>query len=168
MPSLRFHVVLVSAALAMLTWSASALGDDPPPPAPPETPSISQYVETVPTSHGGSAAGVGKPRSRPLPRNVAAQLGTRSDPITQRLKEVATSSVYGAPQRDLSRPQRDLSRPTSARTKTAQPKAASSLSAAVSAVSDSGDSHVFWLLAAVIVVTTAMVWATARRHRAQR
>jgi hypothetical protein len=35
----------------------------------------------------------------------------------------------------------------------------------VSAVSDSGDSHVIWLLAALIVVTTTMVWATARRHR---
>jgi hypothetical protein len=72
--------------------------------------------------------------------------------LTKRLESIATSSAYGAPQQGLSRP--------------AAPNAQNPVSAAVSAATDSSDSHVFWLLGAVIVVTTSMVWATARRHRA--
>jgi hypothetical protein len=161
MPSLRLQVVLVSAVLTVLTLSASAVANGSAPPTAPETPSISQYVETVPTSRGGSSAGVGKPRSRPLPGNVVAKLGTRSDPRTQLLKAVATSSAYGAPQSDLSPFAGERGTPS-----TAEPKGANALSSAVSAVNDSGDSRMFWLLAGLIVATTTTVWGSARRHRA--
>jgi hypothetical protein len=168
MGSLRSQLALVGASALALVAAAPAFGEEPPPPTPPGTPSISQYVETVPTSSGGASPGVGKSRSKPLPRTVAKRLRARPDAVTQRLRAIATSSVYGAPQRDLTPPtKRTSSRGGSepAPSKRAEPKAANALSAAVSAVSDSGDSHVFWLLAAVIVVTTTMVWATARRHR---
>jgi hypothetical protein len=80
------------------------------------------------------------------------KLNAHPDAVTERLKAIATSSAYGAPQQGLSRP--------------AEASAQNPLAAAASAAADSSDSHIFWLLGAVIVVTTAMVWATARRHRA--
>jgi hypothetical protein len=184
MGSVKYQIAALAAGAFALAFSAPALADEPPPPVPP-TPSIDQYVETVPTSQGGSSAGVGKPHAKPLPHRVTKKLRARRDAVTKRLQAVATSSIYGAPQQDLSRPTKTkASRPkTSAnRPKTSatrrpmpaekpvprptEPKAANPLSAAISAVSDSSDSHVFWLLGAMIIVTTAMVWATARRHRA--
>jgi hypothetical protein len=173
MGSLRSQLALLSASAIALTAVAPALADDPPPPTPPATPSIDQYVETIPTSNGGVSPSVGKPRTKSLPHRVSAKLRARPDAVTQRLEAIATSSVYGAPQRDLSPPRASATQQTTAPkidarqrpTPSAEPKAANPLSAAVSAVSDSGDSHVFWLLAALIVVTTTMVWATARRHR---
>jgi hypothetical protein len=166
----KSQIAMLAAGIILCVFSAPAFADDTPPPVPPETPSIDQYVETVPTSHGGTSAGIGKPRAKPLPHRIAAKIRARSDAVTKNLEVVATSSAYGAPQSDLSRPaktsrQREKPSANPARP-SAEPKAANALSAAVSAVSDSGDSHVFWLLAAIIVVTTAMVWATARRQRA--
>jgi hypothetical protein len=136
----------------VLAFSAPALAVDRPPPVPPPTPSIAQYVETVPTSQGGATTGPGKRNANLLPAAVTKKLDARPDAVSKRLKAIATSSAYGAPQQGLSRP--------------AEPNAQNPVSAAVSAATDSSDSHIFWLLGAVIVVTTAMVWATARRHRA--
>jgi hypothetical protein len=175
MGSLRAQLVLLCASAVALIAVAPALAEDPPPPTPPATPSIDQYVETVPTSNGGVSPGVGKPRTKSLPHRVSARLNARPDAVTKRLEAIATSSVYGAPQRDLSPPRGSATQRTApanssagpkvANPKAANPKVANPLSAAVSAVSDSGDSHVFWLVAALIVVTTTMVWASARRHR---
>jgi hypothetical protein len=179
MGSLRSQLALLCASAVALIAIAPALAEDPPPPTPPATPSIDQYVETVPTSNGGVSPGVGKPRTKSLPHRVSARLHARPDAVTKRLEAIATSSVYGAPQRDLSPPRGSATQrtapanssagpkaanPKAANPKAANPKAANPLSAAVSAVSDSGDSHVFWLVAALIVVTTTMVWASARRH----
>jgi hypothetical protein len=138
--------------MVALACSVPAFAVDRPPPVPPPTPSIAQYVETVPTSQGGATAGSGKRNPNSLPPAVTKKLNAHPDAVTKRLESIATSSAYGAPQQDLSRP--------------AEPNAQNPVSAAVSAATDSSDSHVFWLLGAVIVVTTAMVWATARRHRA--
>jgi hypothetical protein len=175
MGSLRSQFALLCVSAVALIAVAPALAEDPPPPTPPATPSIDQYVETVPTSNGGVSPGVGKPRTKSLPHRVSARLHARPDAVTKRLEAIATSSVYGAPQRDLSPPRGGATRrtapanssagPKAANPKAANPKAANPLSAAVSAVSDSGNSHVIWLVAALIVVTTTMVWASARRHR---
>jgi hypothetical protein len=151
MASARSHVALLAAGAVALACSVPAFAADRTPPVPPPTPSIAQYVETVPTSQGGATAGSGQRNVNSLPPAVAKKLNAHPDALTKRLKSIATSSAYGAPQQGLS--------PTDS-------KAQNSLSAAVSAATDSSDSHVFWLLGAVIVVTTAMVWATARRHRA--
>jgi hypothetical protein len=175
MGSLRSQLALLCASAVALIAVAPALAEDPPPPppTPPATPSIDQYVETVPTSNGGVSPGVGKPRTKSLPHRVSARLHARPDAVTKRLEAIATSSIYGAPQRDLSPAKGSATQrtapansagPKAANPKAANPKAANPLSAAVSAVSDSGDSHVFWLVAALIVVTTTMVWASARRH----
>jgi hypothetical protein len=74
------------------------------------------------------------------------------------LKDVATSSTYGAPQHGLSRPPKNDGQATTPSDES------SPFDAAIGAVSSSGDGRVYWLLAAMIVVTTTMVWASARRN----
>jgi hypothetical protein len=152
MGSHRSQLALIAGVLA-LVWIGPAFADATPPPVPPPgTPSISQYVETVPTSTGGSSPGAAKRHISPLPQRIASNLRRQDDQIAKRLETVATSSDYGAPQRSLP------TTPGYAQTH------ANALSAAVSAVSDSGDSHLLWLLAAVLVVTTTMVWSTTQRR----
>jgi hypothetical protein len=141
----------VVAGVSALAFSAVAVAATPPPP-PPDTPSISQYVEQVPTSHGGSSLGVGKTRTRSLPPDVAHRLRSDPDAVSQQLEKVATSSAYGAPQQTLSK---------SAGGDVA-PNASNALSAAVGAVNDSGDSHLVWLLLGLVFVTTASVWSAVR------
>ena len=80
--------------------------------------------------------------------------------MTQLLKAVATSSSYGAPQHELSAPTKNERAAKAAR----PANDSNALHAAVGSVSGSGDNHIYWLLAAMIVVTTTMVWAAARRH----
>lgn len=156
-PAVALALALPNAALAADTpppppdTPDAAVAAEPPPP-PPDTPSISQYVEQVPTSRGGSSPAVGKVKVRALPTQVAANLRAHPDRVTRRLKKVATSSTYGAPQRVLPKPARER----------VEPKSSNALSAAVSAVSDSGDSHVVWLLLGLVFVTTAMVWSAVR------
>jgi hypothetical protein len=145
----RISVVL-AAALALALPDAAVAAEPPPPP--PDTPSISQYVEQVPTSRGGSSPAVGKAKVRTLPTHVAANLRAHPDQVTKKLKKVATSSTYGAPQRVLSKPAKGR----------AEPESSNALSAAVSAINDSGDGHLIWLLLTVVFVTIAMVWAAAR------
>jgi len=148
----RSQLALLASVLPMVCVGP-AFADATPPPVPPGTPSISQYVETVPTSSGGSSPGAAKRHVQPLPQRIASNLRKQGDPTGKRLEAVATSSDYGAPQRNLPVP------PGYSQTQE------NALAAAVSAVSDSGDSHLVWLLAALLVVTTTMVWSTAQRHR---
>jgi hypothetical protein len=144
-------IFLVPGAALALALPNAALAAEPPAP-PPDTPSINQYVEQVPTSRGGSSPAVGKAKVRTLPTQVAANLRAHPDHVTKQLKKVATSSTYGAPQHVLSKPAKGGT----------EPESSNALSAAVSAVNDSGDSHLIWLLLAVVLVTIAMVWAAAR------
>jgi hypothetical protein len=151
MGSSKPQISMAIVSLVSLVFPAAVIAATPPQP-PPDTPSISQYVEQVPTSGGGSSPGVGNSHAGALPPKVANTLRSRHDPVSQQLEKVATSSGYGAPQRVLPKAVGD----------NAGPEASNALSAAVSAVSDSGGSHVIWLLLALVFVTIAMVWAAAR------
>jgi hypothetical protein len=155
--------VLAASALASSAPAVAATPPEPPPdtpsisqyvptPPPPDTPSISQYVEQVPTSHGGSSPGVGKAQTRALPPVVANRLRSHRDVTSQKLKKVATSTAYGAPQQTLSK--------SASGDGAANPPNA--LSAAVSSVNDLGGGHVAWLLVAIVLVTTVMVWSAVR------
>jgi hypothetical protein len=143
---------LVSAALIALVLAPAASSSTPPPAPPPDTPSISQYVEQIPTSHGSSSPGVGRAQSKPLPPRVSVRLHKKHDRVSTQLEKVATSSSYGTPQRILPKPINS----------SGESDRSNALSAVVSAVSDSGDSHVITLLLAVVFVTTAMVWTALR------
>jgi hypothetical protein len=81
------------------------------------------------------------------------------------LETASTSSTYGAPQHTLSPSATKNTQSTKKNEQGTKPSSeANPLAAAVGAVSGSGDSHIYWLLAAMIVVTTTMVWAAAPRH----
>jgi hypothetical protein len=160
MGSFRPFIGAVGVVAFGLTTTGSALAQDPPPPPPP---SISQYVESVPTATGGQSRAATKPRSKLLAPAVARRLRNSGSTVAKDLNRIATSSTYGAPQRKLTPPA-----PKSASTPSSHGRihGSNAVSAAVSAVSDSGDSHMYWLLGALIVITTSMVWAAGRRHRA--
>jgi hypothetical protein len=154
-----FFGVAGAVALCLTTAAPAVAGDSPPPPPP----SIDQYVESVPSATGGASRAVTKPQRKPLAPAVARHLRNSGSAVAKDLKVIATSSVYGAPQRKLTLPARNSSGTPTGRGTTLS---GSPLTAAVSAVSDSGDSHVYWLLGALIVITTLVVWAAGRRHRA--
>jgi hypothetical protein len=88
--------VLGAGAATPLAWSQE-------PPPPPEGPAISQYVETLPSGSGGQAVGVGRSRTKPLPTRAAKKLAQKKTPLAPKLKSIATSSSYGAPQQTLPR-----------------------------------------------------------------
>jgi hypothetical protein len=160
MGSFRPYLCVIGAVAFGLAAAGPALGDEPPSPPPP---SINQYVESVPTATGGATRAVTKPHAKPLAPAVARRLRNSNNAVVKDLNSIATSSTYGAPQRKLTPP---APKPASAPGSRRGIHGSSAVSAAVSAVSDSGDSHVYWLLGAIIVITTSMVWAAGRRHRA--
>lgn len=78
-------VVLVSAPISAGVAGAASSS----------TPSgVDQYVEQVPTADGHAPA---KDRSTPLAKGSVRALERASGPVAAALKEVSTSSAYGAP-----------------------------------------------------------------------
>jgi uncharacterized membrane protein len=149
-------MVLIAATFAVVLAAPIAMGPTSPPPVPPGTPSISQYVETVPTSAGSTTTGAGTERRRALEPSVAARLRATPDVVSQTLEAAATSSTYGAPQRDLPRTA-DIGRDPSATIGTLQ--------AVTRSLSDSTDRHGLLLLAALLATVTLVISVAARRRR---
>jgi hypothetical protein len=149
-------MVLIAVALAVVLEGPLDMGPASPPPVPPGTPSISQYVETVPTSAGSTATGAGTERRRALEPGVAARLHATHDAVSQTLEAAATSSAYGTPQRHLPRTAhigRDPSRTVGA------------LQAVTRSLSGSTDRHGLLLLAALLAMATLVISVAARRRR---
>jgi hypothetical protein len=147
-------MVLIAVALAVVLGGPIDMG--PAPPVPPGTPSISQYVETVPTSAGSTATGAGTERRRALEPGVAARLHATHDAVSQTLEAAATSSAYGTPQRHLPRTAhigRDPSRTVGA------------LQAVTRSLSGQTDRHGLLLLAALLATATLVISVAARRRR---
>jgi len=151
-----------------LAGASPAAADSTPPP-PPGGPAINQYVETLPSGDGWKAVGVGKNRSKPLPRKARAVLQEKTTPLAKKLRAIASSSTYGAPQKTLPRDDgtvnkaqggpakkgsREMSRPAESER--------SALSAAVSAAAGDQSRRPLILLAviALLTVVTALVAAT--------
>ena len=184
--SVAVAIALLGAGVATpLSWSQE-------PPPPPEGPAISQYVETLPSGTGGQAVGVGKSRTKPLPKRAAKKLAKKTTPLAPKLRSIATSSSYGAPQRTLPRrapaPTHAKPAPTHAKPAKKTPKRhaqppvrrterptppvrsvepnRTALSAAVSAASGGGDRGPVILLGVIVLFTTAAgLVAAARRAR---
>jgi hypothetical protein len=174
--SVAVAIALLGAGFATpLAWS-----EDPPPP--PEEPAISQYVETLPSGAGGQAVGVGKSQTKPLPKHAAKKLTQKATPLAPKLRSIATSSSYGAPQRTLPRQAPTRAKPTktpkrhapTAERRSDRPTAPvrsvepdrTALSAAVSAATGGGDRAPVILLGVIVAFTTAAgLVAAARRAR---
>jgi cobalamin biosynthesis Mg chelatase CobN len=117
--------------------------------SPPPTPGISQYVETVPTSSGGTTNQPQKTTERARPAVTPAQVAA-----------IASSPAYGAPQSKLS-----LHPAHGTSTGTASREDANAISAAVSAVDGSDDSRFIWLAVALVVITASAVGAATLSYR---
>jgi hypothetical protein len=135
-------MVLVAAAPA-------ASATEPPALVPQELPAADQYVESVPTSSG--------PKPAKHSASEKSTAGLSIPPAVRKLdaplRQVAVSPALGAPQRKLHPAQVDNP---------------SVPGAAVSAVSDSDDERLIWLLPALAVITGAVTGAAAHRHYARR
>ena len=94
-------VVATAGGLAAFLPAAAA--------TPPPVSGIAQYVEEVPTSAGGTGANWSNPQRRALPAAVARKLAQQGGADATALREIATSSTYGAPQSYL-QSQRDWTR----------------------------------------------------------
>jgi|GEM_PF-3368509 len=89
----RLLVAALVLALASLTAGAAGaatLSDTPS--------AVDQYVEFVPTGNGNATPG---DRTTPLSRGSARALETVNRPLAAALREVATSSAFGAPEAKL-------------------------------------------------------------------
>jgi hypothetical protein len=179
-------------SILILVVGASAYGAAPiasasEPPVPPGGPAINQYVETVPSGGGGHAVGVGQWHRVGLPKKAQKKLNREATPLAPKLRSIATSSDYGAPQQTL--PRRDAtrraapSRPPSAIPKTPPSRRMSpkpvhrseektpegernAVSAAVSAATGSGSRAPLILLVVIVLLTTAAgILAAAKRAR---
>lgn len=64
--------------------------------ADPSNPSLDQYVESVPSSHGGGPP-AGRPSRGHLSDSVRQQIARRGGADAKQLEAVATSSAFGAP-----------------------------------------------------------------------
>jgi hypothetical protein len=63
-------------------------------------------MEVPPSTEGAQAVGVGKARRKPLPQKLDRKVEQEAGPAAGALRAVATSSAYGAPQRQLLPPER--------------------------------------------------------------
>jgi hypothetical protein len=162
MGSVRMYSFVAGAVVIAMLAAGPVLAEDPPPPTPPSTPSVSQYVESVPRGTGSATPRKIRRQTTTLTPAVAARLRNSEGAYAKRLRSIATSPAYGAPTTEFTRPSAHDSSAT-ARSGTENGNA---LSAAVSAVGDSGDSHIFWLLGLIVAVTATMVLAAAGRDRA--
>ena len=181
--SIRRSIGIAVVLFAVGALTPLAFADDPEPP--PGGPAISQYVETVPSGTGGRAVGVGRSRSKPLPKKAEKKLDRKTTPLAPKLRSIATSSSYGAPQQTLPRrakparakhprttakpaqvPRSQAPRPVARDDATAQTDR-TALSAAVSAATGGGDRAPVILLAAIVLITTAAALSAAARRARQ-
>ena len=183
--SVRKTIVLIAALLGAGAATPLASAQETPPP--PEGPAIDQYVETLPSGGGGQAVGVGKARTKPLSHHAAKKLTRTATPLAPKLKSIATSSSYGAPQQTLPRrsptPAKPAAKPkprTKPRVTHAEPQATpatpatpvrssdaergTALSAAVSAATAGSDRGPVILLGVIVLLTTAAALVAAARR----
>jgi hypothetical protein len=149
-------VRLIVAALVavLLAVPAQAAADTPQ-----DFSASDQYVETLPTPSGPSAADGRRRGKTPLRPSVAAKLRDQGGADTSRLEAIATSSDFGAPQGTSGRADKKNGNRRDSRNTTAIP------SASVQAVREGGG-DLLWLLLALLAITGLMVGAvTYRRHK---
>jgi hypothetical protein len=148
------RLILAALMAVLLAVPAAAAADTPQ-----DFSASDQYVETLPTPSGPSAADDRRRGKTPLRPSVAAKLREQGGADASRLEAVATSSDFGAPQGTNGRADKKSGNRRDSRNTTAIP------SASVQAVREGGG-DLLWLLLAMLAITGLMVGAvTYRRHK---
>lgn len=139
-------------ALAALAVTAPAVAAEAPTP-PSSHGAVAVYVEQIPTSDGSVAAGASNYSGEALPSEVEEQLQRQDPEDAERLRALATSSGFGAPQ------------PASE----ASPQAASAAEASSAAAGATWDDVLLLAtVAAVVVLAATELTGAMRRRRAAR
>lgn len=168
----RLGVLLVF-SIAVLAASESAWATHKPGhPGPCRVAAVCQYVEQIPTSSGSQATGFGKPRVTPLPPAVKEQLTRQAGADAPLLEQIATSSVYGAPQKKLraapvgpnNRSSGELGPPIERE----DTSIGGALSAAVDVTADGSNGRLIGLLIVLLAITGVALASAGYRQRAVR
>ena len=146
--------LIAPVTLTVALGPAPAVAAGPPLPVP----ALAQYVESLPTSAGPIVTAAVKPRAGTLPGAVREKVATYGGPDAETIEEIATSSVYGAPQTELTRPGRGHSESQRGTTETPQALPATFQT------DGSGTSRVPILTTLMLASAVAMAFA-ARRLR---
>lgn len=164
----RVRAILAISILAALLGRAPAIAAEAPKP-PPGNGAISVYIEQIPTSTGSVAAGASNNSGKALPKEVEKELEHQHAEDADRLKTLATSSGYGAPQPKATTPSRAISPPTDVGDRTPRASNARAASAPASAASTNGGNE--FLLAALAgsgLLAAAGLVLMAKRRRSAR
>jgi hypothetical protein len=168
--------VLAFVVLMLLPPAATAASG-----ADPSNPSLDQYVESVPTSHGDPPGGGGSTRghisSAPLPASVRHQIAAHGGRDATQLEAIATSPAFGAPAAAVASTSGGSTGTSgagsgSARHPTAQPPAASGASrpsgvdAFTTAATHGGGGSIGVLAIGLVVITLMAVGLALSRRRA--
>jgi hypothetical protein len=137
--------------LAILPWPGAALAAEPPPVS-----AVAQYVETIPTSDGGTAAGSPADEqaspSVPLTPTSREALKQRGGNDAKPLEALATRPEYGAPRPITEAP-------------TTQSVDFAPVSASLSAAAGSAGNSLLPLFIGMALIALATVVAAARARR---
>jgi hypothetical protein len=152
---------LIAAVAIALAAPAAAAAES----APTDFSATDQYVESIPTSGGPKAPGVGKPRRAkhalaPKARaRLVQQVGSQD---AAQLEEVSTSPELGAPQPAAAAAKGRAHKRS--RDRGAAPRAPAVPSAAVSTLGDDDGADLIWLVVALVFITGLAVGAAGYRH----
>jgi hypothetical protein len=144
------HLLAVSAvSVALLAGGGDAAAEDDS--SVPDSPSIAQYIEDVPTAAGASpAAPGGESGEGALPARVRERIASEGGEDAAQLEQLATSPGFGAPRRS---PARGGSTPAAG--------SPGSLAAAASALEDQDSGELGRILVLMLAITIAGVAAAA-------
>jgi hypothetical protein len=151
---------LIALIVVALATPATAAAES----APTDFSATDQYVESIPTSGGPKAPGVGKQRrakslAPAAHARLVEQVGSKD---AAQLEEVSTSPDLGAPQ---PAPEPAAKRGSGKRPGShAAPGAPAVPSAAVSALGDDDGANLVWLVVALVFITGLAVGAAGHRH----
>jgi hypothetical protein len=148
--------IAIIALLALLPVGSADAGTEAAPSLTDNFSAADQYVESVPTSSGPKAPGVGRrqgtspPASSPLSARVNNILQRQPKRTAAKLQRIATSPDLGAPVERL----RDVGVKSSPRVP----------AAAVSAVGEGEQDNLLWLAIALLAITGLAAGAAVYRH----
>jgi hypothetical protein len=157
-------ILAVLALVTLLSFVGSASAQDPGD----DSSAVDEYVEDVPTSEGDSSTGGGKPKRKSLPRSVVSQVKSEGGEDAAALEELATSSAFGAPQKQIKELRNETHGPIVKPEPEAESDGRDGLAAAAATAGTGGNgSRLIGLLIVLGVISAATV-ALARRARARR
>jgi len=125
---------------------------------------VDQYVEDVPTGGGSTHPTKDTPTKNAVPASLAEQIAAQGGSDSPLLAEIVSSSTYGAPQRRGSGPPERMERGAAVPVPAGE-EMSGVVSSAITAVEGGDAGRLLGLLAALLAVSVATIFAVGARHR---